>query len=103
LCGDELEARKWPIFVTLFYPFAITTIAAGLLAFVLILLGVDPLIIATVVLWFYFASAAAIYIILRNVLKTLGLNRFFLGFTITIGVLAFLSAILLGLGISSRI
>jgi hypothetical protein len=79
------------------------TIAAGLLAFVLILLGVDQLLIATVILWFYFASAVTIYIISRNVFKTLGLNRFFLSFIITIGVLALLSAILLGLGILGRL
>lgn len=92
-----METRKWPILVALFYPFAIATMAAGLVAFIMILLKLDLLVVSTVVLWFYFASAAAIYLISKDVLKTLGVNRFFLSFIITIGVLALLSAVLLGL------
>jgi hypothetical protein len=104
LCGDEVEAHKWQVLAALFYPFAITTMAAGLLAFVMILLKPDDLLlIATVVLWFYFASAAAIYIISKNVLKTLGLHRLLFSFTVTMGVLALLSAILLGLRILGRV
>jgi hypothetical protein len=103
LCGDEVEARKWPVLATIFYPFAITTMAAGLLAFVMILLKPDDLLlIATAVLWFYFFSAAAIYVISKNVLRVFGLHRFFFGLTVTMGVLALLSAIILGLRISGH-
>ncbi len=98
-----METRKWPVLVALFYPFAMATMAAGLLAFVMILLKLDLLLVATVVLWFYFASASAIYIISRDALKTLGVHRFFLSFITAIGVLAFLSAVLLGLGLSSHL
>lgn len=90
-----METRKWPILAALFYPFAITTMAAGFLALVMILLKLDLLIIATVVLWFYFAAASAIYMISKDVLKALGLHRFFLSLTAAVGVLALLSAILL--------
>jgi hypothetical protein len=77
--------------------------AVGLLAFVMILLKLDLLLIATIVLWFSFSSAAAIYVISKNVLRSLGLHRFFLSFTITIGVLALLSVILLGLKLLGRV
>ena len=98
-----MEARKWPVLAALFYPFAITTMAAGLLAFVMILMKIDLLLVATVVLWFYFASAAAIYMISKNVLKALGLHRFLFSFTFTMGVLALLSAVLLGLRTLGRV
>jgi len=98
-----MEARKWPILAVILYPFAIATMATGLLAFVMILLKLDLLLTATIVLWFSFASTTAIYIISKNILRSLGLHRFFLSFTITIGVLALLSAILLGLRLLGRV
>lgn len=69
--------------------------AAGLLAFVMILLKLDMLLIATIVLWFYFLCATSIYAISKNVLKPLGVYNLFLGFTLTIGLLAFLSTAIL--------
>ncbi|MDH5442768.1 MAG: hypothetical protein OEX16_00460 [Hadesarchaea archaeon] len=93
-----MEARKSTILAALFYPFSIATIAAGFLAFVMIVLKVDLLTISTVVLWFYFACAASIYFISERALKAFGFRGLFLGFTITIGVLAVLSAVLFVLG-----
>ena len=78
----------------LFYPFSIATIAAGFLAFVMIVLKFDFLTISTVVLWFYFACVASIYFISERAIKAFGFRGLFLGFTITIGVLAILSAVL---------
>lgn len=98
-----MESRRWTVLVALFYPFAIATVTAGLLAFVLILLRFDMLLIATVVLWFYFMCAVSIYLISKDALRTIGVNRIFLGFTITIGVLAVLSALMLGLGLSAGV
>jgi hypothetical protein len=98
-----MEARKWPVLAAILYPFATATMAAGLLAFVMILLKLDLLLIATVVLWFYFTSATAIYIISKKILRSLGLHKFFLSFTITIGALAILSAVLLGLRLLGRV
>lgn len=92
-----METRKWPVLLTLFYPFVLATVAAGFLAFVMILLKLDLLLIATVVLWFYFACAASIYAISKDALKALGVHKPFLGFTVTMGVLAVLSAAVLGL------
>jgi len=80
--------------MALFYPFTIVTIAAGFLAFVMILLKFDILMVSTVVLWFYFACAASIYFISERALKVFGFRGLFLGFIITIGILAILSAAL---------
>ena len=82
----------------LFYPFSIATIAAGFLAFVMIVLKADFLTVSTVVLWFYFACAASIYFISERAIKAFGFRGLFLGFTITIGILAILSAVLFILG-----
>ncbi|MDI6883809.1 MAG: hypothetical protein QMD00_01530 [Hadesarchaea archaeon] len=90
-----MNARKWMILTALFFPFTIATVAAGFLAFVMILLNLDLLLIATVVLWFYFACAASIYAISKDALRALGVHRLFLGFTLTIGLLAALSAVVL--------
>lgn len=89
-----MEARKGAVLAALFYPFSIATIAAGFLAFVMIVLKVDLLTVSTVVLWFYFACAASIYFISERVFKAFGFHGLFLGFTITIGILAILSAAL---------
>lgn len=83
------------ILTALFFPFTIATVAIGFLAFVMILLNLDLLLVATVVLWFYFACAASIYAISKDALRALGVHRFFLGFTLTIGLLAALSAVVL--------
>ena len=89
-----MEARKGAILMALFYPFTIATIAAGFLAFVMIVLKVDFLTVSTVVLLFYFACAASIYFISERALKAFGFRGLFLGFIITIGILAILSAAL---------
>jgi hypothetical protein len=89
-----MEARKGVILMALFYPFTIATIAAGFLAFVMIVFEADILTVSTVVLWFYFACAASIYFISEQALKAFGVRGLFLGFIITIGILAILSAAL---------
>ncbi len=80
--------------MALFYPFTIATIAAGFLAFVMIMFKFDILMISTIVLWFYFVCAASIYFISEQALKVFGVRWLFLGFIITIGILASLSAAL---------
>ena len=97
-----MRARKWTVLAALFYPFTIAIVAAGLLAFVMLLLKLDLLLVATVVLWFYFACAASIYAISRDALRALGMHRLFLGLLLTIGVLAILSALILGLRAPGR-
>jgi len=93
-----MEVHKGAILAALFYPFSIATIAAGFLAFVMIVLKADFLTVSTVVLWFYFACAASIYFISERAIKAFGFRGLFLGFTITIGILAILSAVLFILG-----
>jgi len=90
-----LEARKKAILVALFYPFTIATVAAGFLAFVMLMLELPMLGVSTTVLWFYFACAASIYLISKQVIERFRMQGLFLGFVITIGVLAALSAVLL--------
>ena len=80
--------------MALLYPFTFATIAAGFLAFVMIVLKVDILTVSIVVLWFYFACTASIYFILERALKAFGVRGLFLGFIITIGILAILSAVI---------
>ncbi len=88
-----MKARKWTTLLALFYPFSIATVAAGFLAFVMLIVKMDPLLIATVVLWFYFACAASIYLISKDALKALDVHKLFLGLTLMAGLLAALSAI----------
>ena len=87
-----METRRIAILLALFYPFTIATIAAGFLAFVMIVVKLDLLVVSTVVLWFYFVCAASIYLISEKALKAFGMRRLFLGFTITVGIFAVLSA-----------
>jgi len=89
-----LESRKRAIFLALFYPFTIATVAAGFLAFIMLMLKLPMLAISTVVLWFYFICAASIYLISKQVIESFGMRRLFLSFLATIGILAILSAIL---------
>lgn len=80
--------------LALFYPFTIVTIAAGFVALVMILLKFDMLAVSAVVLWFYFACAASIYLISKKALEMFGVRRLFLSFTIAMGIFAILSAAL---------
>lgn len=89
-----MESRKRAIFLALFYPFTIATVAAGFLAFVMLMLKLPMLAISTVVLWFYFICAASIYSISKQVIESFGMRRLFLSFVVTMGILAILSAVL---------
>lgn len=90
-----MEARKKAILVALFYPFTIATVAAGFLAFVMLMLKLPMPTVSTAVLWFYFVCVSSIYLILKQVIESFGMRRLFLGFVLTIGVLAALSVVLL--------
>jgi len=89
-----LEARKKAILVALFYPFTVATIAAGFLAFAMLMLKLPMLAISTTVLWFYFICAASIYLISKQVIESFGMRRLFLSFVLTIIILAILSTVL---------
>lgn len=85
--------------MALFYPLTIVSISAGLIGFLMLFLKMDPLLVATVVLWFYFFSTASIYLITREALKIMQVNQLFLGLVVTVGILALASLLLLlGLG-----
>ncbi len=81
--------------LALFYPLTIATIAAGFLAFIMLVLKLDLLLISTVVLWFYFVCTASIYLISEKALKALKMRRLFSGFITTMGIFAILSAAIL--------
>lgn len=89
--------------MALFYPFTVATMAAGMLAFVMIVFNIDLLLIGMVVLWFYFVSIVSIYFISEEALKKFSVHKLFLTLMITIGILAVLSSILTLHGFSAAI
>ena len=72
----------------LFYPFTTALLAAGFLAFVMLVTGIHPLLTSVVMLWFLFACWVVIYVLSRPALRALGFNKLFLGLTMTAGFLA---------------
>jgi len=62
------------------YPFTNVMTLTGFLAAVLLLLGLDPLIAATISLWFCLIGMLTIYLIGKKSLKLLDLQRFVLYF-----------------------
>jgi hypothetical protein len=89
-----LSERERAIFFALFYPFTIAAVAAGFLAFIMLVLKVSLAAVSGVVLWFYFICAVSIYVISRQAIERLGMRRLFLGLIVTISMLAILSAVL---------
>lgn len=89
-----MEMRKGPVLLILLYPFTLVTIAAGFLAFVMLVMRLDFLVVSSVVLWFYSICAASIYLITARALRKFGLHRLFLGFVSTFFILAVLSTVL---------
>jgi hypothetical protein len=89
-----LNGRERAIFFALFYPFTFAAVAAGFLAFVMLVLKVSLADVSAVVLWFYFICATSIYVISKQAIERLGMQRLFLGLIVTISVLAALSAAL---------
>ena len=91
---------RWRVLVTLFYPLSIAAVSAGLMAFVMILMKMDPLLIGAVMLWFYFISTISIYAITKEALKAFGMQKLFLGLMLTVGAFAALASLLILLGFS---
>ncbi len=87
--------------VTLFYPLSIATVSAGLLAFVMIVLKMDLLLVGTVTLWFYFVSTISIYAITEEALKKFGLQKVFWTLMALVGGFAAIASLLLLLGLGS--
>ncbi|MGQ9787999.1 MAG: hypothetical protein ACUVQM_01595 [Candidatus Hadarchaeaceae archaeon] len=86
---------SWRIIMALLYPLTIVSISAGLIGFLMLFLKMDPLLVATVVLWFYLFSTTSIYLITREALKMMNVNKLFLGLVITLGALSIASLLLL--------
>lgn len=82
--------RSAPLLL-LFYPFSLVTVTAGLLAFLLLLAGVEGRILIPCVLWFYFASFLSVYLLMRRALRVFGLQGPFLLSLLTLGLLSLLS------------
>ncbi|MEM2866306.1 MAG: hypothetical protein QXM46_04945 [Candidatus Hadarchaeales archaeon] len=82
--------RSAPLLL-LFYPFSLVTVTAGLLAFLLLMVGVEREVLIPCVLWFYFASFLSVYLVTRRVLRVFGFQRLFLLFLLTLGLLSLLS------------
>jgi len=93
-----LESRKKVLILALFYPFTIATCVAGFVAFLMLLLNFSILAVSTVVLWFYLACAASIYVISKPAIELLKMQKPFLLFIFTICIFAVLSTIFSFLG-----
>ncbi|MFH1820817.1 MAG: hypothetical protein ABH852_00020 [Methanobacteriota archaeon] len=91
---------RWKVLTALLYPFSIATISAGLIAFVMIVLQMDLLLIGAVTLWFYFLSAVSIYAVMKEAIKIFRVQKIFLSLIVTFGVFAVLASLLILLGFS---
>ncbi len=92
-----METRKRALLAALFYPLSIVTIAAGFIAFIMILLKIRMLVTATVVFWFYWACSLPIYRMSKPLAEMLGVKKVFFGFFAAVSTLAALSTIVLAL------
>lgn len=81
--------------VELFYPLTIAALAAGFIAFILLVLRFDLLLVSTIVVWFYFLCVVSIYSISRDVLKLMNVKKLFLAFVVLTGTFATLSTLIL--------
>lgn len=88
-----MESRKKVLILALFYPFTIATCMAGFIAFLMLLLKFPILAASTVMLWFYLACAASIYIVSKPAVRLLEMQKPFLLFTFTVCIFAVLSTI----------
>ena len=82
------------IMMAVFYPFTVVAIAAGFIAFILLVLKVSPPVVSAVVLGFYAVSVTCLYAIFRPVVGDLGIGVPLLGFILVVDVLAVVSIIL---------
>jgi hypothetical protein len=89
----SVEKKKLILFVALFYPLALALMAAGFLAFIMLLLKIDLIVVGSVALWFYFICAVLVFVVSKRVLKMLGFHGLFLVMILVAGVLASLSTI----------
>ena len=89
---------RWRVLLSLFYPLSIATVSAGLIAFLMLVLKMDPLLIGAVTLWFYFISTVSIYVVTKEALRAFGVHTFYFGLMITIGIFAILASLFLLLG-----
>lgn len=83
------------LLAALFYPLTIALVAAGFLAFILLLIKVEMILVGSVVLWFYFVSILTVFLMSQKTLKIMGFYRIFLVMILSVGVLAILSVAVL--------
>jgi hypothetical protein len=80
--------------MAVFYPFTMVAIAAGFIAFVMLILKVPLPVVSAVVLGFYAACVTGLYLIFRPVIEDLGVRKQLLGFVLTMSVFAVASIVL---------
>ncbi|MFN4133863.1 MAG: hypothetical protein ACK4GQ_05810, partial [Candidatus Hadarchaeales archaeon] len=64
-----MTVKRMALLTAVALPMSFVVIAAGFLAFLMTLLNVDHRMMASVVLWFYFAGTAMVFTISKPVLK----------------------------------
>lgn len=89
-----MEPRRHAILMAVFYPFTMVAIAAGFIAFVMLILKVPLPVVSAVVLGFYAACVTGLYLIFRPVIEDLGVQRPLLGFVLTMSAFAVTSIVL---------
>ncbi len=90
-----MDSRRHAVLMMVFYPFSMATIAAGFIAFILLLLEISMPVISAVVLDFYAVSVVSIYLIFRRIIADLGVRKPLLGFVLTMSALAIVLTILI--------
>jgi len=76
-----MDPRRFQVFLSVFYPFAIGLAVSGMLAFILLVAGTDAVLTSMITVWFYFACSASLCLMFGEALKKLGFSRFFWGVT----------------------
>ena len=83
-----MDSRRRAVWMMIFYPFSMATIAAGFIGFILLFMEIPMPAVAAVVLDFYAACVVSLYWIFKPVIAELGVRKPLLGLVLTMGAFA---------------
>lgn len=90
-----MDSRRRAVWMMIFYPFSMATIAAGFIGFILLLIEIPMPVVAAVVLDFYAACVVSLYLIFKPVIDDLGMRKPLLGLVLTMSAFAIALTILI--------
>jgi len=90
-----VDRSRTLVLTALLYPIAMMMVTAGLLAFVLLLFGVEFPQVSFTVLWFLSFGITALFVISRKILKSLGYEKIFVMIVAISWVLSILQSVVL--------